>query len=113
MEPEFDYYDESDPVGYILAANINRRHLTKGQQAMVAAMSLDSKDLESSDSKDGSKQAAARIAGVSPSRISQAIVVRTYAPDEVNAIISGAKGLDEAYKIARQRKTEADSAENQ
>jgi ParB-like chromosome segregation protein Spo0J len=113
VEPAFVIYDGEDPDGYALAVNIARRHLTKGQQAMVAAMSLDSKDLESSGSKDGSKQAAARVAGVSASRLSQAILVRIHAPELATGVIAGATGLDEAYRVARERKTAADSVEAQ
>lgn len=35
--PAFVTYDGDDPAGYVLAVNIQRRNLTKGQQAMVAA----------------------------------------------------------------------------
>jgi len=35
VEPRFETYDGDDPAGYALAANIQRRNLTKGQQAMT------------------------------------------------------------------------------
>jgi len=38
VEPTFTTYDGDDPAGYALSVNIARRHLTKGQQAMVAAL---------------------------------------------------------------------------
>src|SRR5687767_89338 len=37
VEPTFETYGGDDPDGYALSTNINRRHMTKGQQAMVAA----------------------------------------------------------------------------
>ncbi len=33
---------ESDPTAYILSANVHRRHLNKGQQAMITAMAYPS-----------------------------------------------------------------------
>ena len=49
IEPRFDKYEGDDPAGYALAVNITRRHLSKGQQAMiiVKAKSLVTKDLGS------------------------------------------------------------------
>lgn len=105
VEPTFTRYDGSDPVGYILAANINRRHLTKGQQAMVAARAR----FETNQST----RSVANQTGISQSRIAYATTVCEFAPELVEAVITGAIGLDEAYKTARQRKTEADSVENQ
>jgi nucleoid-associated protein YgaU len=37
VEPAFTTYEGEDPAGYALAVNIARRHLSKGQLAMVAA----------------------------------------------------------------------------
>jgi ParB/RepB/Spo0J family partition protein len=105
VEPTFSTYDGEDSDGYALAVNIQRRNLTKGQQAMVAARAL----LVSSKSQ----QQAASSTGVSQQRIGQAVVVRDHAPDMVDAVIAGATGLDEAYRVARERKTAADSVEAQ
>src|ERR671922_924857 len=33
--PDYVLLDGQDPVAYILSANINRRHLSKGQRAIV------------------------------------------------------------------------------
>jgi hypothetical protein len=35
--PDHVLLDGQDPVAYILSANINRRHMSKGQRAMVVA----------------------------------------------------------------------------
>ena len=35
VEPSFAAYEGDDITGFIMASNINRRHLTKGQQAMI------------------------------------------------------------------------------
>jgi hypothetical protein len=105
VEPEFSTYDGDDPGGYALAVNIARRHLTKGQQAMVAARAL----LVS----NSSQSSVANSVRVSQGRIGQAVTVRDHAPDLADAVIAGAMGLDEAYRIARENKTKGDSAEAQ
>jgi hypothetical protein len=38
IEPATVLFEGDDPRGYIIANNISRRHLTKGQQAMAVAM---------------------------------------------------------------------------
>lgn len=105
VEPKFVEYDGDDPDGYALAVNLQRRNLTKGQQAMVAARAL----LVSNTTQ----ASAANSVGVIRSRVAQAVTVRDHAPDLVDAVIAGATGLDEAYRIARERKTAADSVEAQ
>lgn len=105
IEPKFVTFDGDDADGYALAVNIQWRNLTKGQQAMVAARAR----LVSNHSV----RSVANQAGVSHSRVVQASTVCEHAPDLVDAVIAGATGLDDAYKVARQRKTEADSLENQ
>jgi ParB-like chromosome segregation protein Spo0J len=104
-EPLFTTYTRDDPAGYALAANIQRRNLTKGQIAMIAGKAR----LVSSQTT----RAAASQAGVSQQRINQASVVLEFAPDLADAVITGAKPLDEAYRIARERKTAAQSEEAQ
>lgn len=104
VEPEFTTYDGDDPDGYALSVNIARRHLTKGQQAMVAARAARiSKKYQ---------EAAAREYGVSQPRISYANVVLSFAPDLADAVVAGAKQLNDAYREARERKQAAESDES-
>jgi hypothetical protein len=53
IEPSFASLNGSDPVAYILSANVARRNLTKGQRAMAVARLV-----------KNSQQHAAEIVGV-------------------------------------------------
>src|SRR5258708_624497 len=98
-EPLVETDTRDDPAGYALAVNIARRHLTKGQQAAVIAKS----SVEyHSDSQGPSKQV-----------VSHARVVRDHAPALLDAVISGATGIREAYEEASRVKAAADSKEAQ
>ncbi|MEV4093835.1 ParB/RepB/Spo0J family partition protein [Streptosporangium saharense] len=105
VEPRFTTYDGDDPDGYALSVNIARRHLTKGQQAMVAA--------QAGRLVGRSQRSVAGAQKLSTGRVGQAWTILDHAPDLVNAVVAGAMGLDEAYRIARENKTKADSAEAQ
>lgn len=102
MQPEFVTYDGDDAEGYALAVNIARRHLTKGQIAMVSARAL---------SRNYSQREIADQANVSQSRVRQAAVVLDHAPGLADPVVSGALTLDKAYDQARENKRKAESTE--
>jgi ParB-like chromosome segregation protein Spo0J len=101
FKPTFVTYDGDDPAGYVLAANIERRHLSKGQAAMLAAKVW-------AVSAQTQRQAAAK-AGVSKARITQAAAVLDHAPDLAPKVIAGTTSLDEAYAQAQETKARADA----
>lgn len=105
VEPTFTTYDGDDPGGYALAVNIARRHLTKGQIAMVAARSL-------LVSNNGQVRIAEAVR-VSQTRVAQAKTVLDHAPDLADSVISGSISLDAAYETARKNKAARDSREAQ
>ena len=95
VEPVFEVY-EGDEDAYALTVNVARRHLTKGQRAMIAAQSqlfLRNNQTELS-----------RAADVNQGKISQASTVIKYAPDLAEQVVSGALALNEAYRTAQSRK---------
>lgn len=102
VQPDFQIYDGPDVAGYALAANLARRHLSKGQKAMIAARAVQFLD-------SGSVRKVAVQNGLSKSRVSQASVVVEHAPDLAEAVARGDRPLDEAYKVAQERKAAASS----
>lgn len=93
--------DGIDPTAYILSANEHRRHMTKGQRAMVAAKILFLKNKKQED--------IATETGAARPSIAKAVVVLEYARDLAPEVISGAKGLNEAYAEAQKRKEDQQS----
>lgn len=104
VEPEFETYDGDDPDGYALAVNIARRHLTKGQIAMVAAKAMVNKDYSQRDT--------AGLVGVNQSYVMQAGTVLDFASDLADSVVGGTMPLNDAYKTAQQRKKDVDTYES-
>jgi ParB-like chromosome segregation protein Spo0J len=101
VEPVFETYEGDDPAGYALSVNIARRHLSKGQIAMIAAKARlvsNRVELWLRPTRE-----VAEEAGTSQTRVVQAAVVMEYAPELVDQVIAGGS-LDDAYRIARERK---------
>lgn len=103
MEARVEVFD-GDPVAYILSANISRRHLNKGQRAMLVATTQSTETVLS-------YEAQADLAGAGRERIGLAHAVRRWAPDFVEPVILGAVTLDTAAIEARNRKTANESAD--
>jgi ParB-like chromosome segregation protein Spo0J len=99
VEPAFTGLTGRDPVAAILAANVARRRLSKGQAALAAAKALALWPV--------SQGAAARATGLSRTRVVQAAVVLDHAPDLADAVLAGATPLNAAYAEARARKRAA------
>lgn len=101
VPPVFARYEGDDPDGYVFAVNISRRHLSKGQRAVLTARwCLVSKQTQRS---------AAEQAGLTAGRVGQAATVLEHAPDLADAVLGGSRSLDDAYKVAQERKAAASS----
>jgi ParB-like nuclease domain len=112
VEPEFTGLNGQDPIRLIFGENASRRHMTKGQLAMVAVKAEVSK-LETSEFKRGTTRRLARLGGVNEQRISEAKLVYDHAPAWVDSVISGAKPLHEALEEAKRQQGLVSSAEHQ
>jgi hypothetical protein len=100
VEPTFQTFEGDDPVAYIIGINVARRHLSKGQQAMSVAKIYPEPDKGGRGKVKNLKETL----GFSTMRLSQARTVLRFAPELVDLVLDGSKGLDEAYKKACERK---------
>jgi hypothetical protein len=99
VEPTYRRLDQgADLVGFIMSANISRRHMTKGQNAMIAARAR-------AHGEHGTVRDDAARLGISAAWLSQAITVLDYtAPAVADSIIAGALPLAMAYEFAKSEK---------
>ncbi|MEU8522393.1 ParB N-terminal domain-containing protein [Streptomyces sp. NPDC048577] len=113
VEPTYTTYAGDDARAYVLSANSRRRHLTKGQLAMIAATACSVSEHPACSETEQTARSVSEQTGLSIGRVGQARTVLRHAPDLVDRVISGAVSLDDAYKTARETKAQADSAESQ
>ncbi len=86
---------DTDPAGYIISANIARRHLTKGQQAMAVAMVYPKAE------KGGRGRNAFILKEFSDGHLSRARFVLQTDKEAAQRVLSGAQSLGDAYDIAK------------
>jgi hypothetical protein len=101
----FVTYADSDPDGYALAVNINRRHLKASARHLIAEMArrLTGKNYNNVVSKrDASRGGDVGL----EIRLSEEAVVLDYAPDLVEKIFAGGMTLQQAAENARPCKHE-------
>jgi ParB-like chromosome segregation protein Spo0J len=95
VEPKFETLNGTDPVAYILAQNVKRRHLSKGQQAMAVVLSRSQMEVTSILQKEQAGQLK-----ISEKWMSHASVVLEHARELAPQVLSGALALDKAYETA-------------
>jgi hypothetical protein len=92
VKPVYKKYTGDDPLGFVIRANLHRRHLTTSQRTMVAANLA---NLERGDNQHASEEAtsqsdAADLLNVSRSGVQRAQKVIDSGDDElVEAVVSG------------------------
>jgi hypothetical protein len=99
--PDYVLLNGADPVTYILSVNINRRHMTKGQRAIVVARVTGNLSVRQ----------AAEATNQNRESIRQARFVLNHASDLADSVRSGALSLDNAFEQARIRKGQAETHE--
>ena len=111
VEPTFVVYD-GDPVGFVAASNVHRRHMSTGARAMaVAQMLYDAGRRSNGRWKRGSVPDAdnGELSNTNWSALmKRAGRVIDYAPDLAPLVIAGATSLHAAVKEATDRAESAD-----
>jgi N6-adenosine-specific RNA methylase IME4 len=97
-------YDGSDPVGFVISANLRRRHLDESQRAMVAAKLATlahGGDRSKSPNGDLTQQQAADLLNVGKRSVERAAEVRDGgAPELQHAVERGAVSVSAAADVA-------------
>jgi ParB-like nuclease domain len=101
IEPTTVLFEGDDPRAYIIANNISRRHLTKGQQAMALAMIYPMPEKGGRGKKKTMDETSTLF---SPKRLQLARTVLAHSADLAQAVLAGSKSLDGAYDEARKAK---------
>lgn len=117
-------YRGDDPIGFSVALNLKRRHLTTGQKAFVALQveplyAAEAKrrqgartDLKAPENlvadlpQGKSRERAAKIAGTSGRAVAQAKRVADAAPDLAEKVKAGQMAIDRAERVIRDREAE-------
>jgi hypothetical protein len=111
VEPRFEQLNGWDPLAFILSANITRRHLTKGQQAMAVAMVYPEPE-KGGRGKKGEIKTVTEKTTVSGSRITVARTVLRHSRELAENVMRGIISLDGALEKVEELKRQADSTEN-
>ena len=112
IEPELRDYEGNDPLSFVIAMNIVRRHLSASQKAMIAVLMLPLMQEEAkermavrSDNFTGGKGDARDLAGerlgVSGSYVDMASTILENAPALAHEVQTGEMPIPQAYKIAK------------
>jgi hypothetical protein len=94
VEPTFEQLSGRDPLAFIANANLKRRNLSKGQQAMALAMIYP--EPERGRGKKDPARKETETGSFSFTRVKAARSVFHFSPDLAVAVLGGAKPLDEA-----------------
>ncbi|MFE0578122.1 plasmid replication/partition related protein [Streptomyces sp. NPDC058874] len=105
VEPRFTTYTGDDPTALIFSKNIFRRHLSKGQEAVITVMAC--------SFSGHSLRDLAKLHGLSRSRLSAANVVLKHSPDLAEQVRTGTLSLDNAYNTVSERKARAVALQKQ
>ena len=101
VKPTYAALNGADPVAFIMSANVSRRHLNKGQQAMAVAFAYPEPDKPGR----GKKGKAEETSGFSQKRLQQARQVLHYSRELALAVLDDTIKLDSALeKISAEQK---------
>jgi phage N-6-adenine-methyltransferase len=105
VTPQYRVYEGVDPVGFVVSANLRRRHLSESQRAMIGARLANlGHGQKRADVPIGlSQPEAAQMLNVSERSVKRAHQVQEHAiPEVVQAVERGELAVSAAAAIARQ-----------
>jgi hypothetical protein len=108
IEPATVLFEGDDFRAYIVASNIARRHMSKGQQAMAMAMMYPEPENTTHGKKSKTKLLLETKTNFSGARLSQARTVLACSTPLALAVLAGTKALDAAYGEAKKAKQQLD-----
>jgi hypothetical protein len=109
VKARFEQLNGRDPLAYIVSANLNRRNLTKGQQAMALAMIYPEPERGRGKKDDAKKKAES--ASFSYRRVKEARLILRQSRDLAESVIKGANSLDAALVQVEELRQQASSTE--
>lgn len=111
VRPVFEFYKGTDPLGYVMVANLHRRHLDTAQRAMIAAKLSTLK--QGGDRKSEKFQVAnlpldrrtsAETLGVSPRSVTTASKILDESPKLAERVLNGEISLNAADQKIKSKK---------
>lgn len=101
VEPIFSVYTGDDPVGYVISANLRRRHLDESQRAMVAARLATLKLGDNQHSEGLPIGRGSELLNVGERTVARAREVQEHGtPELVHAVERGAVSVSAAADVA-------------
>src|SRR3974390_2485555 len=98
VAPTFErLHPDIDPIAFILSNNVNRRHLNKGQQAILKAWAYPNPEPGKRNDLNGT---SVETTQVNTAVLAQARVIVKWRPDLVEDILSGAQVFSKAFEEA-------------
>ncbi len=115
IEPELRDYEGNDPLSFVIAMNIVRRHLSASQKAMIAVLMLPLMREDASErmlhgdptvklpegSTGDARDKAGQAVGVSGKYVDMASTILENAPALAHEVQIGEMPIPQAYKIAK------------
>jgi ParB-like chromosome segregation protein Spo0J len=103
-EPKVQDYVGDDPIGFVLSANLHRRHLNESQRAMVAGKLADLEKGANQYVKGMSASKAAALLNVSTASIERAkVILKSGDPDLIKDVTAGKVSVAAAAQTAKKK----------
>jgi hypothetical protein len=110
--PRYTMLDaDVDPAAYIVSANLKRRNLKKGQQAMALALIYPESE-KGGRGKKGVANSAAKLGGFSRDRVDQARKIVGHSRELALAVLADVTPLDDALEQVKQAEKARQSVES-